>query len=141
MIFENLDEKTTKKVKRFIGFSRKKKFQNFKSLLKNEIRFIFVSGGYECFGIENFKNSTLFMNSKFALKVLKNEENIAKFTILLNKMIYLNPAYIFFDQDKKETLETQKQANFIISENSFFDFLKEDKEIVKNIYVEGEKKY
>ena len=141
LIFENLDEKTTKKVKRFIGFSRKKKFQNFKSLLKNEIRFIFVSGGYECFGIENFKNSTLFMNSNFALKVLKNEENIAKFTTLLNKMIYSNPAYIFFDQDKKETLETQKQANFIISENSFFDFLKEDKEIVKNIYVEGEKKY
>ena len=37
LVFENLDDKATKKVKRFIGFSRKNKFQNFKSLLKNEI--------------------------------------------------------------------------------------------------------
>ena len=141
LVFENLDDKATKKVKRFIGFSRKNKFQNFKSLLKNEIRFVFASSGYEFFGIENFKNSTLFMNCNFVSKVLKNKENIANFTTLLSKMIYSNPAYIFFDQDKKETLETQKQANFIISENSFFDYLKDDKEIVKNIYIEGEKKY
>lgn len=140
LIFENLDKKQTKKVNRFIGF-RKKKFQNIKSLIENDIRFIFASGGYECFGIENFKNSTFFKNCKFDSKVLKNKENIEKFTILLNKMVYSNPAYVCFDQDKKETLETQKKANFIISENSIFDYLKEEKDFVKNVYLECEKKY
>lgn len=141
LIFENLDKKQTKKVNRFIGFARKNKFQNIKSLIDNNIRFIFASGGYEYFGIENFKNSVFFKNCNFVSKVLKSEENIKNFTILLNKLIYSNPAYVFFDQDKKETLETQKKANFIISENSIFEYLKEEKDFIKNVYIECEKKY
>jgi hypothetical protein len=56
-------------------------------------------------------------------------------------LIYSNPAYVCFDQDKKETLETQKKANFIISENSIFEYLKEEKDFIKNVYIECKKKY
>jgi len=141
LIFENLDKKQTSKVKRFIGFSRIKKFKNIKDLLKNGIRFIFASGGFENFGIENFVNSVFFKESNFSSKVLKNEENIANFTILTSKLIYSNPAYICFDQDKKETLETQKKANFIISENSMIDYFKDRNDFIKNVFIECEKKY
>ena len=141
LIFENLDDKQNKKVKKFIGFGRRSKFQNFKNLLKNEIRFVFASNDFENFGIENLKNSIYFKESNFNVKVLKNEELLSNFTTLLYKFIYSNTSYVFFDQDKKETLETQKQANFIIAENSILDYLKEENSFVKNVFVEGEKKY
>ena len=48
-------------------------------------------------------------NIKYNIVYLENEENIKNFTILLNKLIYSNPAYVFFDQDKKETLEITYQ--------------------------------
>ena len=73
--------------------------------------------------------------------MLKNDNFFANYTNLLFNLIYLNFAYICFDQDKKSTLETQKQANFIISDQSFSETLKTKKEFVKGIYIEGEKKY
>lgn len=137
LIFENFDKVESRKIKKFIGFSRKRKFQNYKNLLKNDIRFMFASNNYDSIAI---KNLSIFDKCEFNSKVLKNGKNELNFTTLLYKLIYLNPAYICFDQDKKSILETQKQANFIISENAIFEFLKDDKGFVKNVYIEGEKK-
>lgn len=141
LVFENLEKQEIKKVKKFIGASRKNKFQNFDSLLKNEIRFISSSNKLSEMGLNNFKNSAFFTKSNFNTKMLKNDKNISNYTTLLYNLIYSNFAYICFDQDKKATLETQKQANFIISEISIFDALKSGEQFVKNVYIEGEKKY
>ena len=141
LVFESLDRLEVKKVKRFVGLTRRKKFHNFKSLLKNEIRFLSSSNSFEQTGIENIKNSAFFTKCNFGLKMLKNDKIIANFTNLIYKLIYSNFAYICFDQDKKATLETQKQANFIVSEISIFDALLTDDKFVKSVYIEGEKKY
>ena len=141
LILENLDKKSMSKVKKFIGFGRKLKFQNYKSLINNNIRFIFATDNFESIGLENFKKSILFQKSKIISKVLKNDKTLQNFTNILYNLIYSNPAYICFDQDKKMSLETQKQASFVILEKSIIDMLsEEDKFSVKNTYIEGEKK-
>ena len=141
LIFENFDNKSTKKIKKFIGLFRKSKFHNYKSLIKNDIRFVFANNNIEIMGFDIFKNFPKIDNRYFLSKMLKNDKNLTNFTTLLFKLIYLNPAYICFDQDKKAILETQKQANFIVSENSNIDYLKGCNALVKNVYIEGEKKY
>ena len=141
LVFENLENQEIKKVSRFIGVARKNKFQNFDSLIKNGIRFVFTSNKLLELGVKNFKNSAFFTKCDFNSKMLKNNKIIANYTNLLYNFIYSNYAYICFDQDKKATLETQKQANFIISDISIFEALKSDVQFVKNVYIEGVKKY
>lgn len=141
LVFENLEKQEIKKVKRFIGVSRKNKFQNFDSLIKNGIRFVFSSNKLLELGVNNFKNSSFFTKCDFNSKMLKNNKIITNYTTLLYNFIYSNYAYICFDQDKKAILETQKQANFIISEISIFEALRSECQFVKNVYIEGEKKY
>lgn len=141
LVFENLEKQEIKKVKRFIGVSRKNKFQNFVSLIKNGIRFVFSSNKLLELGVNNFKNSSFFKKCDFNSKMLKNNKIITNYTTLLYNFIYSNYAYICFDQDKKAILETQKQANFIISEISIFEALRSECQFVENVYIEGEKKY
>ncbi len=141
LVFENLDKADIKKVERFIGVSRNKEFQNFKELLKNEIKFLIKLSEFSELELNNFKSSPFFKKCKYSLKMLKNDKFVKDFTILLHNLIYLNFAYICFDHDKKATLETQKQANFIVSEISILDAIQSDEMFVKNVYIEGEKKY
>jgi len=141
LVFENLEKAEIKKVERFIGLSRKRRFQNFKNLLKNEIRFVLSSNKFLELGINYLINSAFFRKCNFNSKMLKNDKTFINFTILLYNLIYSNFAYICFDQDKKAVLETQKHANFIVSEISIFDALLTDDKFVKSVYVEGVKKY
>lgn len=140
LVFENLEKFEIKKIKRFIGTNRKRRFQNFKNLLKNEIRFVLNSNKFLELGINNLINSSFFRKCNFNSKMLKNDKSFKNFTILLYNLIYSNFAYICFDQDKKAILETQKQANFIISEDTIFNVLLDNKSFVKNIYIQGVKR-
>ena len=141
LVFENLSKEDIKKAKRGIGIFRRKKFQNLKSLKKNKIRLLFSLNNYSEFEINNIKKSSFFAKCKFNSKMLKNYKNIEKNTNLLGDLFYSNFAYICFDQDKKAILETEKQANFIISNNSIIESVLNNTSFVKGVYFEGEKKY
>ncbi len=140
LAFECFDDRVLKKINRGIGLSRKLKFQNFENLIKNQIRFVYYLNDFRYLGLDIYKNSSFFQKCKFNLKMLKNNKSFNNFTFLIQNIIYSNFAYICFDQDKKASLETQKQANFIISNDSLFEMFFEKDSIIKNTYIEGEKK-
>ena len=139
LVYELLNKFEIKKVKRSIGLFRRKRFEKFKSLIKERIRFVVYSK--DNIGVENLKNLAKYAKCKFNLKMLKNKKFVANFTKLLGKILYLNFAYFCFDQDKKGVLETDKQANFIILKQSIVNQIQDNSDIVISTYIEGEKKY
>lgn len=136
LIFENLDESLDKTNKKFIGLCRFKFYKNYKSLIKNNIRFCVVSG---VFGLNNYNtlmNSINNKKRKSYLKILKKVNSNTKFVKIMSNLFYNNPAYICFDQDTKASLENQKQANFFVGCNDVFKF---EELKIDDIYLGGER--
>ena len=140
VIFEEYGKDDTKQIKKFLGFLRARRYHRYKQLIKQNVRFIVLNKQYP---IQNY--SAVFslwlsknrMLKKFTTNALF-KENLTKF---IYQLIYYNPAYICFDQDTKATLETQKRADFIITNNQIFDSAHDMEKNIKSIYVCGEKKY
>ena len=140
LLLEEYDKKELKQLRRFIGFRRKRHFHNYKSLLKNGIKFITLKSSEKIQNISSWINLWFDKKRKLREKYTKNNEFKIKFELFLQKMIYINPAYICFDQDTKAGLETQKQANFMIVNKSLFDGA-DFKKNINTVYIFGEKKY
>lgn len=139
LLLEEYDKKELKQLRRFIGFRRKRHFHNYKSLLKNGIKFITLKSSEKIQNISSWINLWFDKKRKLREKYTKNNEFKIKFESFLQKMIYINPAYICFDQDTKAGLETQKQANFMIVNKSLFDRA-DFKKNINSVYIFGEKK-
>lgn len=121
LMIENVDNLTQKTIKKFLGFSRKKYFYAFDSLLKNGIRFFLVPVEFN----QNYFGSliNMYKNQKriFKLKMLKNDKINSNFTKLMLNFIYLIPAYICFDTETKAKLENQKQSRFLVCDKKISD--------------------
>ena len=69
----------------------------------------------------------------------KNNDFTLKITNIIKNLFYYYPAFVCFDEETKMSLETQKQATFILSNNSILDFSEDFK--INSVYISGEKKY
>lgn len=98
-----------------LGFFRKKHFQNYNELLCRGIKFslIFDESKYNVFELSELKKR------KIVSKSLKKCKNSLKFSDFLKNIVYSNPSYFSFDQDKKATIEIEKQAKFLIADFNF----------------------
>ena len=141
ILFEEFKAEDDKLNKKFLGFVRNKFYHNYMSLLKNNIRFTFVNSNAK---FQNFtSNLDVWFNKKRKLQKIfsKNTDYILKFRSFLFKLIYSNSAYICFDQDTKSSIETQKQASFVIFKDELLQSYLNDKLSIKSVFVNGEKKY
>ena len=140
LIFEEYGKDETKQIKKFLGLRRAMKYHDYKFLQKNEMRYIVLNKQYS---MQNFSSIiNLWIERKKCFKRFqKNELFKQKFKQFIYTLAYNNPAYIFFDQDTKATIETQKRADFVVMSKDIFDFNQDVEKNVKAVYVRGEKKY
>lgn len=120
LIIKLRDEINEKQIKNFLGFSRKKHYQNLKLLIKNKVRFSCVNFDFDCQNLNYMRWLRGKIKRKIGLKMLKNAKNSSFFTDLMKKIIYLNPAYFCFDDVNKAGLDNQKQAKFFVLDGEIF---------------------
>ena len=76
------------------------------------------------------------------IKKISSEGAKQKLLNVFSKTFYDNASFFCFDQDTKGTLETQKQASFIILDKPLFDALIGDfNNSIDSVYIQGEKQY
>lgn len=139
LLFEILGSNEEKLTKNFIGFFRKRQHMNYKKLIDNGVRFLIVNSNFEIHNLNSILDIDINKKRKIYQKMQKNCDFNAKIINLIKNLLYCYPAFICFDEETKMSLETQKQANFILSNNSIFDFNEEFK--INSVYISGEKKY
>ena len=71
--------------------------------------------------------------------MLKNNDFRLKYLKLLQKLIFINPSYVCFDQETKGSIETQKQASFMILNSDFFSENFTSAGSIDSVFVNGEK--
>lgn len=139
LLLEEYDIKTEKNIKKFIGLFRRKKFHNYNQLLKNDIKFILINRNYDKQTFDSILNNSQIKKRKIVSKMQKNDKYLIKITNLFKKLIYINPAYICFDQETKAGLETQKQANFVICKSDLFNNYDSFDNLIDGVYLNGKK--
>ena len=140
LILKECNKNITKQINKFIGFGRRKYFNNYDSLIKHDMRFMLINNEFDYQNFEAFANLFLVKKRKKELNNIENNNKMIKFRRYLQKLLFDVPSYICFDQDTKMTLETQKQANFVIAKEDIFT-CDNYKKNIKSVYIFGEKKY
>lgn len=141
LLFENFDETTQKNIKRYIGFSRRKYFHNYKVLLKNQVRFVCLNKQFDKQNFDSFISELKLKKRKIYSKMLKNDKYFNKITKILQNLFLYNPAYICFDQEFKASFETQKQASFVCLKNSIFSEKFDYEKDLDFVYINGEREF
>lgn len=139
LLFEIMGLNEEKLIKKFIGIFRKKQHLNYKQLIDNDIRFLIVNSNFEIHNFISLLNIDKNKKRKLYQKMQKNNDFTLKITNIIKNLFYYYPAFVCFDEETKMSLETQKQANFILSNNSILDFNEDFK--INSVYISGEKKY
>ncbi len=139
LLFENYDLRTNSYIKKYIGIFRQKYFHNYKDLIKSDIRFFCINRSYD---IQNLDSAIIDLKNKkrkLYSKMLKNNDFRLKYLKLLQKLIFINPSYVCFDQETKGSIETQKQASFMILNSDFFSENFTSAGSIDSVFVNGEK--